>query len=51
MITDDRIEAIRSEAAVAGDLVMVEVCDHALSGNEDAQQLVTLALKDAAAQV
>lgn len=35
-ITNSQIEALRNEAATAGDLVMVAICDRALAGDEAA---------------
>lgn len=38
MVTDEQIEALRSEAGVAGDLAQVAVCDRALDGDEAARR-------------
>ena len=36
MISDKQIEALRSEAGIAGDLAQVAICDRALDGDESA---------------
>ena len=36
-ITTNQILALRTEAAAAGDLEMVDTCDRALTGDEDAR--------------
>ena len=36
-ITTNQIFALRTEAAAAGDLEMVDTCDRALDGDEDAR--------------
>lgn len=50
-VSDDRIAALRSEAAEAGDDMQVAICDQAIAGNKRAVYLCALALRDAAAQV
>lgn len=35
-ITNEQIEALRAEGGTAGDMDMVEICDKALEGDEDA---------------
>jgi len=42
-ITNRQIEALRNEAATAGDLVMVAICDLALHGYTDTTDLAALA--------
>lgn len=52
---DDQVRALRTEAAEAGDLRMVAVCDRALDprddlGTEEARVEVARVIADAAAQ-
>jgi len=48
--TEVQITALRTEAAEAGDLEMVAVCNRALAGEAGAILIVEHALSDAAAQ-
>lgn len=48
-ISDEKIEALRSEAGEHGDLDMVEICDNALGGDEHALRECQRVLDDAAA--
>lgn len=49
-ISEDRVRALRAEAGATGDLKMVDVCDEALAGDDDAMGKVRAALADAEAQ-
>ena len=49
-VTEEKIAALRTEAAEAGDLAMVRHCDLA-NTNVDSFRAVLEALRDAAAQV
>ncbi len=49
-ITDEQIETLRSEAATAGDLVQVDACTDALSGDVGARQTCVAAIREAEAQ-
>jgi hypothetical protein len=42
-----RVETLRREAAVAGDLEMVAICDAAILGDEEAQREVARVLLEA----
>lgn len=48
--SDDRLRALKEEAAEAGDFAQVELCGCALDGNAKAIALCALALLDAEAQ-
>jgi hypothetical protein len=48
-IMDHKINQLRAEAAIAGDLDMVEICDRALAGDEEAADAVAEAIKAAEA--
>lgn len=48
--TEEQVTGLRAEAAVAGDLAMVAVCDRALDDDEEALGEVADALAEAAAQ-
>ena len=47
MISDKQIEALKNEAAVAGDLAMVRTCDRALDGDESALRDCARVIADA----
>jgi len=49
-LTNDAIEALRQEAAQAGDLLMVATCDLALGGDWGARTECADAIADARAQ-
>jgi len=49
-INDPQIRQLREEAATAGDLAQVQVCDLALRGNEGARQRCVDAILEARAQ-
>ena len=49
-ITDEQIEALRNEAGEAGDLAMIEICDHALAGDDDARATCAEVIADAQAK-
>ena len=49
-ITRAQIEALRTEAGEAGDPDMVETCNRALAGDEDARRECLASIADAAAQ-
>jgi hypothetical protein len=46
-ISDAQIEALRDEAAQAGDLAMVEVCELALEGNQGSRAECARVIADA----
>jgi hypothetical protein len=48
MITDKQIEALKNEAAVAGDLAQVAICDSALDGDSSAVSSVVESIVDSA---
>jgi len=48
MITDKQIKALKNEAAVAGDLAQVAICDSALDGDSAAVSSVVESIVDAA---
>ena len=48
-ITETEIDALRTEAAAAGDLAMVAICDAALAGDFDARLKCEDAVSSAAA--
>lgn len=37
-VTNRQVEALREEAASAGDMAMVEICNRALGGDAEARQ-------------
>lgn len=47
-ITTEQIDALRTEAAAAGDLAMVEICEAAAAGDEDARLKCEDAISSAA---
>lgn len=47
-ITETEIDALRTEAAAAGDTAMVAICDLALEGDEDARAKCEDAVSSAA---
>lgn len=49
-ITDDQIAALSTEAAQAGDLAQVDICQAALEGDETARAKCARVIADAAAQ-
>lgn len=49
-ITDEQIEALSTEAASAGDLEQVAICERALAGDDAARAECALVIGDAAAQ-
>ena len=49
-LTNDAIEALRQEAARAGDWLMATTCDLAMRGDEDARAECAEAIADARAQ-
>jgi hypothetical protein len=49
-LTDKQIVALSDEAATAGDLEMVQICDRALTGDVDARRAVVDAINYAEAQ-
>lgn len=49
-LPDRRIEALRREAAIAGDADQVAICDRALAGNGDARLECARVIAAAAAQ-
>ncbi|MCA9630058.1 MAG: hypothetical protein KC766_20445 [Myxococcales bacterium] len=49
-ITDEQIEALRAEAAAAGDSAMVTICDSALAYHESSRIECARVIADAAAQ-
>ena len=46
---DNRLDALRNEAAMAGNDAMVDVCDLAIDGDDDARHEVAGVLADAEA--
>lgn len=48
-ITDEQIEALCSEAASAGDLEQVAICERALDGDEAARHECVRVIRDAEA--
>lgn len=46
-ITDTQIRALRNEAGETGDLEQIEICDRALSGDEDAREECARVIADA----
>ena len=50
-ITTNQILALRTEAAAAGDLEMVDTCDRALTGDEDARFDCLEVIESAAAMI
>lgn len=49
-ITDPQIEALSAEAAAAGDLAQVALCNRALDGDESARAACARVIADALAQ-
>ena len=49
-LTTSQIEALRAEAAQAGDFAMVDICNAALDGDSDAMAECARVIVDAAAQ-
>lgn len=49
-VTDEQITALRNEAATAGDLAQVAVCDRALAGSRRARRECARIIADAEAQ-
>jgi hypothetical protein len=50
MSIGERIEALKNDAAVAGDLAMVAVCERALDGDQDAHDQCERVISEARAQ-
>ncbi len=50
-VTNAQIETLLTEARLAGDSKMANLCEHALEGDGDAIQACLAAINDAAAQV
>lgn len=49
-VTDTQIEQLRTEAATAGDLEQVALCERALEGDLDAQERCARVIRQARAQ-
>lgn len=49
-LTDSQISALRDEAAAAGDLEQVAICDRALEGDDSARRECVRVIRDAEAQ-
>jgi hypothetical protein len=49
IINDERIEALMAEAAAAGDMEMVRICERAIEGDDDAIAECARVIRDAAA--
>ena len=49
-LTDTQIAHLRAEAASAGDLLTVRVCDRALTGSQRARRECVRVIRDAEAQ-
>jgi len=49
-VTDEQIEALRTEADEAGDIAQADICSTALAGDRSCREQCALAIRDAEAQ-